>query len=209
MPLRGGLCLRGSREAAEGVVVVGASVVVVGGSDVVVDFDIGLYQGSGGGARDEHYREIVLLRAYAKYMRQIGFALSQSFIESTLATHAPVARALVELFKTRFDPAPDPTREVRAAAQVQAIEAALESVDNLSEDRVLRQLLNRLEEVDTGRIHREELHVAIPEQRISQARRAAEVLGDDVFDKFPFLDGMRPMGRAAPGSCTAFLPDFS
>lgn len=60
--------------------------------------------------------------------------------------------------------------------------------------RVLRQLLNRLEEVDTGRIHREELHVAIPEQRVSQAKRAAEVLGEEVFDKFPFLDGMRPMG---------------
>ena len=60
--------------------------------------------------------------------------------------------------------------------------------------RVLRQLLNRLEEVDTGRIHREELHVAIPEQRVNQARCAAEVLGEEVFDKFPFLDGMRPMG---------------
>jgi acetylornithine deacetylase/succinyl-diaminopimelate desuccinylase-like protein len=60
--------------------------------------------------------------------------------------------------------------------------------------RVLRQLLNRLEEVDTGHIHRKELHVAIPEQRVSQARRAADVLGEEVFDKFPFLDAMRPMG---------------
>ncbi len=85
--------------------------------------------------------EIVLLRAYAKYMRQIGFALSQSFIEATLAAHAALARALVELFKTRFDPAPDATREERAAAQVQAVETALEGVENLSEDRVLRQYL--------------------------------------------------------------------
>jgi acetylornithine deacetylase/succinyl-diaminopimelate desuccinylase-like protein len=59
--------------------------------------------------------------------------------------------------------------------------------------RVLRQLLNRIEDVDTGSIHRSELHVDIPAQRIDQARRAAEVLGEEVFDKFPFLPGMRPM----------------
>ena len=85
--------------------------------------------------------EIVLLRAYAKYMRQTGFALSQAFIESTLATHAGIARSLVELFKARFDPAQGDGREARIAEQVQAIEAALEGVDNLSEDRVLRQTL--------------------------------------------------------------------
>ncbi len=85
--------------------------------------------------------EIVLLRAYAKYLRQIGFSLSQTFIEATLAAHATIARALVELFKTRFDPARANAREARAADQVRAIEAALEGVDNLSEDRVLRQVL--------------------------------------------------------------------
>ena len=85
--------------------------------------------------------EIVLLRAYAKYMRQTGFALSQAFIESTLAAHAGIARSLVELFKARFDPAQGDGREARIAEQVQAIEAALEGVDNLSEDRVLRQTL--------------------------------------------------------------------
>ena len=86
-------------------------------------------------------REIVVLRAYAKYMRQIGFALSQSFIENTLATHAGVARQLVELFKTRFDPVPDAERARRAATQVVDIGVALDAVANLSEDRVLRQTL--------------------------------------------------------------------
>ncbi len=61
--------------------------------------------------------------------------------------------------------------------------------------RVLRQLLNRIEDVDSGRIHRDELHVDIPEQRVEQARRAAAVLGEEVFDKFPFLPGMRPMAE--------------
>ena len=85
--------------------------------------------------------EIVVLRAYAKVMRQIGFALSQSFIEGTLATHASIARSLVELFKSRFDPARAADAAGHAAEQVRAIEAALEGVDNLSEDRVLRQYL--------------------------------------------------------------------
>jgi glutamate dehydrogenase len=81
--------------------------------------------------------EIVVLRAYAKYMRQIGFALSQSFIEQTLATHPGIARALVALFKDRFDPDSASTGDT----QVEAIEQMFEKVANLSEDRVLRQLL--------------------------------------------------------------------
>jgi len=85
--------------------------------------------------------EIVVLRAYAKYMRQIGFALSQTFIEATLTAHADIARQLVELFKLRFDPAGGADVDVRGSEQVAAIEASLEEVENLSEDRVLRQYL--------------------------------------------------------------------
>jgi len=85
--------------------------------------------------------EIVVLRAYAKYLRQIGFPLSQAFIEATLAAHADVARALVELFKIRFDPDGTSGAGAKTADKVREIEAALEHVDNLSEDRVLRQYL--------------------------------------------------------------------
>ena len=83
--------------------------------------------------------EIVVLRAYAKYLKQIGFALSQATIEATLAAHPRIARMLVALFRLRFDP--DERDEQGATAQVNAIEQALEKVANLSEDRVLRQLL--------------------------------------------------------------------
>jgi glutamate dehydrogenase len=84
--------------------------------------------------------QIVVLRAYAKYMRQIGFALSQSFIEATLVAHADIARQLLALFVLRFDPQQQASDD-DVAAQVAAIEAALEHVANLSEDRVLRQTL--------------------------------------------------------------------
>ncbi len=83
--------------------------------------------------------EIMVLRAYAKYLKQIGFALSQAAIEATLAAHPRIARMLVGLFKLRFDPKAHD--EQGATAQVNGIEKALEKVSNLQEDRALRQLL--------------------------------------------------------------------
>ncbi|MFI4928094.1 MAG: NAD-glutamate dehydrogenase domain-containing protein, partial [Burkholderiales bacterium] len=83
--------------------------------------------------------EIVVLRAYARYLQQIGFAQSQATIAATLAAQPRIARMLVSLFRLRFDPK---TRdEAGATAQVNALGQALDKVSNLSEDRVLRQLL--------------------------------------------------------------------
>ncbi|UXI69443.1 M20 family metallopeptidase [Tahibacter amnicola] len=59
--------------------------------------------------------------------------------------------------------------------------------------RVLRQLLSRLEDETTGRIKSDALFVEIPEQRKAQARKSADVLGDAVYSKFPFVNGMAPM----------------
>jgi len=83
--------------------------------------------------------EVVILRAYAKYCKQIGFPLSQSTIESTLANHPLIAHQLVTLFKLRHSPTEHD--DAGAASQVRAVELALQRVTNLSEDRVLRQLL--------------------------------------------------------------------
>ena len=83
--------------------------------------------------------EIVVLRAYGRYMRQIGFPLSQAFIEQTLAAHPAIARTLVALFRLRLQP--DGGDAQALASQQRAIEAALENVDNLNEDRVLRQFV--------------------------------------------------------------------
>jgi len=58
--------------------------------------------------------------------------------------------------------------------------------------RVARQLLNRLEDVDSGEVLPDFLQVDIPNIRVEQAKKASEVLGDEVFEMFPFLDGMKP-----------------
>ena len=59
--------------------------------------------------------------------------------------------------------------------------------------RILRQLLSRIEDQVTGKILVKDLFVEIPGERLAQARNAAKVLGNDIFDKFPFLPGMVPM----------------
>jgi acetylornithine deacetylase/succinyl-diaminopimelate desuccinylase-like protein len=78
---------------------------------------------------------------------------------------------------------------------VQVLEEGVHSGDATgvvaSSFRVLRQLLSRLEDEVSGEIKPRELHVEIPAQRIEQARRTAQVLGDAVYSKFPFVDGMR------------------
>jgi acetylornithine deacetylase/succinyl-diaminopimelate desuccinylase-like protein len=61
--------------------------------------------------------------------------------------------------------------------------------------RILRSLLDRLEEATTGRIRPEWLHVDIPQHRLAEARRTAEILGDEVWSKFPFAPGMLPVSK--------------
>ncbi|HMN45624.1 MAG TPA: M20 family metallopeptidase [Povalibacter sp.] len=61
--------------------------------------------------------------------------------------------------------------------------------------RIVRQLLARVEDAATGRILIPELHGQLPPDRAQQAQAAAVTLGDVVFRKIPFLDGMRPMSE--------------
>ena len=90
-------------------------------------------------------RQVAILRAYGKYLRQMAVPFSQELIERTLARHPPIARHLVDLFATRFDPAAT-GREGRAATRLRAaLDAALEAVASLDEDRVLRHYVNLVE----------------------------------------------------------------
>lgn len=59
--------------------------------------------------------------------------------------------------------------------------------------RIARQLLNRLEDPDTGELLPEWLKVEIPSYRVEEARRTAQILGDTIHTSFPFVPGMRPV----------------
>lgn len=85
-------------------------------------------------------REIALLRAYAKYLWQVGFSFSQHSIEDALFSNAHITTALIRLFKSRFDIRSHENEE-SVSARVSKILEALDSVTNLNEDRILRRYL--------------------------------------------------------------------
>ena len=86
-------------------------------------------------------REVTILRAYAKYLRQVGSTFSDAYIERALTGNPTIARKLVELFVARFDPSLGDTREQRVELLLKWIDSALDQVPNLDEDRILRQFL--------------------------------------------------------------------
>jgi glutamate dehydrogenase len=89
------------------------------------------------------WREAALIRALARYRQQSGLDPSQAAQEAALAAYPGVARLILDLFKTRFDPARPGTlaqRTSEAAKQAEAIEVALRDVASLDDDRVLRRL---------------------------------------------------------------------
>ncbi len=85
------------------------------------------------------WRQVAVLRAYAKYFKQIGFTFSQDYIESALNNHTLIARKLVRLFEMRFHPAEQTEREDQFNQFVSEILTDLDSVENLDEDKIIRQ----------------------------------------------------------------------
>lgn len=90
------------------------------------------------------WREVALLRAYARYLKQIRIGFDLGYIASALLNHTTVTRELVRLFKMRFYLARKLGEEDLADKQQrleQAILAALDDVAVLNEDRILRRYL--------------------------------------------------------------------
>jgi len=92
-----------------------------------------------------NWRDVALLRAYARYMKQAGSAFSQAYLEQTLSAYPALARRLIELFRLRFDPDIGGDTEARAQTLVDELKASLDAVANLDEDRILRQFLALIE----------------------------------------------------------------
>jgi glutamate dehydrogenase len=86
-------------------------------------------------------REITILRAIAKYLRQAGSTFSQTYMEDALSAHPDVARGLVELFRTRLDPARSQDADAQARALERELESTIDAVESLDEDRILRGFL--------------------------------------------------------------------
>ncbi|MEE4246850.1 MAG: NAD-glutamate dehydrogenase, partial [Kangiellaceae bacterium] len=86
------------------------------------------------------WRETSILRGYAKYLWQIGFTFSQSYIEETLAKYPDISQQLVNYFSLKFDPSVK--RNDKAIEQCKKrIQELLENVSNLDEDKILDRYL--------------------------------------------------------------------
>lgn len=89
------------------------------------------------------WREVVILRAYARYLRQAAFTFSEASIQAALGAHPDVARALVDLFHARFDP--DQEHVDNEEAVTNRILDALDTIQSPDEDRILRRYLNLIQ----------------------------------------------------------------
>ncbi len=90
------------------------------------------------------WRQVAVLRAYGRYLRQGGWTYSQDYVEQCLVGHSEVARLLMELFESQFEPddgLPLAQRAVHSDEVAAQITAAVEQVPNLDEDRILRSFL--------------------------------------------------------------------
>ena len=90
-------------------------------------------------------REVTVLRAYCKYLRQARIPFSQAYMERTLGKNPEITRRLVDLFLTLFDPSRQEGAEERAGALASEIAGLLDKVSNPDEDRILRRYLNLIE----------------------------------------------------------------
>jgi glutamate dehydrogenase len=87
------------------------------------------------------WRQVAVLRAYTKYLRQAGSTFSQDYVERCLQANIGLTRALVWLFEVRLDPTYGGDRKTTAEQVVAGIQADLDEVTSLDQDRILRSFL--------------------------------------------------------------------
>ncbi|MFC5337018.1 NAD-glutamate dehydrogenase [Leucobacter denitrificans] len=88
------------------------------------------------------WRRIVILRAIAMYLRQIGSAFSVEYIDQALIAHPAIAADIVRLFELRFDPDLTGERAEQTRAAHASLKEQLEQVASLDQDRILRSFIS-------------------------------------------------------------------
>ena len=90
-------------------------------------------------------REIMVLRAYSRYLRQTGITYSQGYVADTLNKYPAIAADLFRLFTARLDPKLAERQRTKKSEEIAAaIEEALTNVPVLDEDRILRRYVNAI-----------------------------------------------------------------
>ncbi|MFD7491294.1 NAD-glutamate dehydrogenase [Streptomyces sp. NPDC059832] len=108
------------------------------------------------------WRQAMVLRAYAKYLRQAGSTFSQDYMESTLRNNVHTTRLLVSLFEARMSPERQNAGTELTDGLLEELDGALDQVASLDEDRILRSFLtvikatlrtNFFQRADNGKPH--------------------------------------------------------
>ena len=88
-------------------------------------------------------REVSILRAFAKYERQIGGTFSQSYIEDTFSRYPSIAKLIIKLFNLKFDPKKKTSEKTITKVEAD-IETSLDNVANLDDDRIIRRVVEMI-----------------------------------------------------------------
>ena len=99
-------------------------------------------------------RQVEILRAYTRYLRQIGFPFGQAYIEATLCRWPAISAQLVDLFASRFDPLLVDGAQDLLATRRAALAEALDAVPSLDDDRTLRAMIALIDATVRTNAHR-------------------------------------------------------
>src|SRR5690606_3017847 len=144
------------------------------------------------------WREAALIRTLARYRQQTGLDPSQSVQEAALREHPDVARAILALFKAKFDPAHGGSVAEREAAVAEldaTIETLLQDVKSLDHDRALRRISALIDGIKRTNFYQVDAE-ANPKAHIS-IKIAAQELADlplpkpfrEIFVWAPYVEG--------------------
>ena len=129
-------------------------------------------------ASQMHWRQVMVLRAYCKYLLQTGIPFSSNYMAETMARHPAIARLLIELFEAAFDPSRDTESKFRKKQCRKQMARRFQTLmeDELSRDRVLQDYIDELVE---ARIRDRKMQVATIKRVFKRALESVTSLDED------------------------------
>lgn len=153
-----------------------------------------------------NWRQVAVLRTYAKYFKQIGFTFSQEYMEMALNHNVTIAKKLVKLFELRFSPLDDLNREEHFSTLVSELFSDLDNVSNLDEDKIIRQYIQAISmtlrtnfyQVDKDGHHKPYISIKLNSKAISGVPKPHPMF--EIFVYSPRFEGVHlRCGKVARG----------
>ncbi|MBT8085056.1 MAG: NAD-glutamate dehydrogenase [Woeseia sp.] len=149
------------------------------------------------------WRQVTLIRCYAKFLLQLGIPFSQNYMEDVLSAHAGVAHNLVDQFELQFNPdLPAKKRDEALQAAVASISRAIARARNLDEDRILTAFAGAIKatkrtnyfQTDDNGQHKSRLSIKLKSGEIPEAPLPRPRF--EVFVYAPEVEGVHLRGGA-------------